>query len=364
MDSLRFTFPEVLSFIGVFQCVYIIVHVFFHAGRVRQVILPVMFFFILAVAFLSDFARGYVADLIMYYDLIAWGAWAMVIPLSVLLIVQMAKINHLPSLRDWSVLLIIPFAFVVCVVLTPHFYSGCTYSNVLTCREFEAFLDVSIVVAGAVALLIIWLRRDVFSDVLKQPAGKERYWLILALVLLNILFLALKIVSSVEYSLDGYVLADEALLISRTVLGLGFVYLVSTSMFRIYPSALFTEAKRGARDDKIGDADLPVIEAIDQLMTLDKVYHEPSYSRSDLAKELNVPEPVVSRVINLHYKKSFPQLLNEYRVEDAKRLLLDTDANIAVVSREVGFNSISSFNRVFKAIARSSPSSYRDNMIK
>ena len=107
-----------------------------------------------------------------------------------------------------------------------------------------------------------------------------------------------------------------------------------------------------------------MVDAVENLINLERIYHEPSYSRSDLAKELNVAEASVSRIINLHFKKSFPQVLNEYRVEDAKRLLLDTDASIAVVAEEVGFNSISSFNRVFKDLAGQSPSSYRQNMIK
>ena len=63
-------------------------------------------------------------------------------------------------------------------------------------------------------------------------------------------------------------------------------------------------------------------------------------------------------------RKSFPQLLNEKRVETAKTLLLDTDASIKIVAQEVGFNSLPSFNRVFKEVEGQSPSSYRKFMVK
>ena len=74
---------------------------------------------------------------------------------------------------------------------------------------------------------------------------------------------------------------------------------------------------------------------------------------------LEIPETRLSRLINAHYKKNFPLLLNEYRVEEACQLLRETDAPVNVISMEVGFNSLASFNRVFKDIAGQTASSYR-----
>jgi AraC-like DNA-binding protein len=100
---------------------------------------------------------------------------------------------------------------------------------------------------------------------------------------------------------------------------------------------------------------------IEDLLRYDKVYQEPTYSRSDLARELEISETLISRVINIYFQKSFPQLLNECRVEDAKRLLRQTKASIRVVQEEVGFNSLASFNRVFKETTGLSPSVYRES---
>ena len=357
MDNIKFTFSEVASLIGIIQCVFVIVHVFFRAGDFKQVILPVLFFLTLSVAFLSDFGRGYVLGITPYYDVINWAAWTSIIPLSVLLIFQMAHIRRLPSLFWWSILLLVPIILMANFTVVPNLYDECRLKNVV-CTPIMEWLNVSYIVAGAMALLVIWSRRNLFADVQQQPAGKERYWLILSLIILNVVLLILTTFTTVGYE------GNSNFIMMRGVLGLGFVYLVSTSMFRMYPSALFTEAKKHQPKEELDKDDESLVVAVENLIKVEKIYHEASYSRSDLARELNVTEASVSRIINLHYKKSFPQVLNEYRIEDAKRLLLDTDASIAVVAQEVGFNSISSFNRVFKDIEGRSPSSYRRNMIK
>jgi AraC-like DNA-binding protein len=156
--------------------------------------------------------------------------------------------------------------------------------------------------------------------------------------------------------------ADDIVLV-RTVLGLGFVYIVGTSLFRIYPQAVQVEMK-SVQQQGVTSAPLSLQERdlalkIEKLMTMDKVYQESTYSRTDLARECNTSETVISRVINEHFGKSLPQLLNEHRIADAKRLLTDTDAPVRVVAEQVGFNSLPSFNRVFKEMTGVAPSQFR-----
>jgi AraC-like DNA-binding protein len=102
-----------------------------------------------------------------------------------------------------------------------------------------------------------------------------------------------------------------------------------------------------------------IAERVKTLMKVDKLYHQASFSRADLAREINISENTLSRVINVTFGKSFPQLLNELRVEDAKRMLRDPGIAIQVAAFEVGFNSLASFNRAFREITGSTPSHYR-----
>ena len=112
MDKILFTVPESIALLGVFQCVYVLIYVVFRAGDFARVIIPVLYFFVLGFAFLTDLARSFIAEIFTYYDVISWVSWISVIPLSALLIIQMANITRIPSILNWTVLLTVPIAFV------------------------------------------------------------------------------------------------------------------------------------------------------------------------------------------------------------------------------------------------------------
>jgi AraC-like DNA-binding protein len=192
-------------------------------------------------------------------------------------------------------------------------------------------------------------------DVLRQEKeGQARFWLVMTLLLMNGAFLATMLVS-----LGPWLAAGQVMMI-RTILGLGLVYLSGTSLFRIYPQSV-KMALRAAQKAAAGLShdDRVLAQKIERLLDMDKVYQEPTYSRSDLARELNVAETAISRVINIYFGKSFPQVLNERRVADAQRLLRETPAPVKQVAEDVGFNSMATFNRVFREATGQTPTEYR-----
>ena len=66
----------------------------------------------------------------------------------------------------------------------------------------------------------------------------------------------------------------------------------------------------------------------------------------------------LSRLLNKHYHINFRELINEYRVEAAKEMLLIGDKKITDIALECGFQSIRSFNYVFKQITGQTPKGY------
>jgi AraC-like DNA-binding protein len=56
---------------------------------------------------------------------------------------------------------------------------------------------------------------------------------------------------------------------------------------------------------------------------------------------------------------TFTDYLARLRIEKAKTLLLDRNRRISEIAYDVGFQSLTHFNRVFKAITGQSPSDYR-----
>jgi AraC-like DNA-binding protein len=53
------------------------------------------------------------------------------------------------------------------------------------------------------------------------------------------------------------------------------------------------------------------------------------------------------------------RLPHPVRIENAKTLLLDRNRRISEIAYDVGFQSLTHFNRVFKAMTGQSPSGYR-----
>lgn len=351
IEQIQFTVPEILSLIGVTQCVYILVYIAMRAGRLSRAGLPLVYFSVIALAFFVDAAERELGGSFTHYFYLQWAAWFLGPPLSVLLIIQIAQINRTPDIKHFWVLWLIPIAFAVAHAMTLSM-EGCGAKTVI-CQETQTGLVLAGIIAGCISLLAIWLQRDIVTSITAEKTGKERYWLILALVFTNIFFLG---VMFFGLSFTGY---GEEVQLVRTILGLGFVYLAGTSLFRIYPQAVRLS---DAAPDTLSPGDIEIARRIEGLMSLEKVYHEPAYSRADLARECGISEASLSRVINLHFGKTFPQLMNEHRIGDAKRMLRETDASVRTVAGEVGFNSLATFNRVFKELTGLTPGQFRQDL--
>jgi AraC-like DNA-binding protein len=98
------------------------------------------------------------------------------------------------------------------------------------------------------------------------------------------------------------------------------------------------------------------------LLDVDKVYHNPDLSLNSLAEQLSVPAPHLSQVINDKMQQSFFDMVNSYRIKEAKQLLKGKKArekSILDIAFDVGFNSQAAFYRAFSKFAGCSPSEYR-----
>lgn len=351
MNTVNFSLQEILSLIGLVQCTYLFVHIFFIRGQIKAAAIPVLYFIVLGAAFFLDFSERQIgqSDAYWFYQ---WAAWFFGPPLSVLLVIQLSDMTKLPALKDFWVVLLIPICFLLSSIAVNN---GGSCELFEPCSELKAMLTVTGYMAGAISLLVIFSKKDLFTNVRRQKLGQERYWLILTLIFMNLFFL-----TAMMAELTDAISADQSLML-RTILGLGFVYLVSTSLLRLYKKKPAGLAK-GSDISALSESEVVIANRVNDLMKLEKVYQEPTYSRADLARECGVAETTISKIINNYFHKSFPQLLNELRVEDAKQLLLETDAPVSVVCEEVGFNSLPSFNRVFKDLTGYAPSAYRKSL--
>ncbi|PLW98826.1 MAG: hypothetical protein C0594_17895 [Marinilabiliales bacterium] len=81
-----------------------------------------------------------------------------------------------------------------------------------------------------------------------------------------------------------------------------------------------------------------------------------------LAKDLSTNRQYLSKLINDKLGKNFTQFINEYRVKEARKLLVDVESEkytIEGISELVGFNSRTTFITAFKLYTGVTPSDFR-----
>ncbi len=103
------------------------------------------------------------------------------------------------------------------------------------------------------------------------------------------------------------------------------------------------------------------------LLEIEKIYRDEKLSLISLSDRLKITPHQLSWIINQKINKSFPSLVNFYRVEEVKKKLAKSDHNettILQVAFEAGFSTKTSFNRAFKKITGLTPSQYRDKLLR
>ena len=111
------------------------------------------------------------------------------------------------------------------------------------------------------------------------------------------------------------------------------------------------------------DPDKPLVDRIHNAMENERLYAQPGLTIGDLASKVSMQEYRLRRLINqkLHYR-NFNQYLNKYRIAEAARRLRDPAESgmpISSIALDVGYASLSSFNKAFKELHGVTPTSFR-----
>jgi len=349
---MSFSLIEWLTLTGLVQSVFVLVYIILRARDWTRAALTLSYFLVLGLTFILQFSLRLDAygEQIKFAQ---WLCWLLTPPLCYLLVLQVAK-DRVPRAREFLVLLLIPIVLSIGFVLR-NFTDVCEIKKGVCLGLFHWFYWLSSI-AGIISMLALWFHKNIFSELWNAKTGKEKYWLIMVLILANIAIITINMFRS------GGGISEANAETILTIMAMVFVYVVTTTMFRVYPSPLTLNSKPRLIIREISYEEKKIAEKIKTLMDLDKLYHDPKFDRCALARELEVSESVASRVVNVAFEKSFPKLLSEYRVEDAKRMLQNYEIPVQIVATEVGFNSIASFNRIFKDLTGVSPTQYRQSI--
>lgn len=82
-------------------------------------------------------------------------------------------------------------------------------------------------------------------------------------------------------------------------------------------------------------------------------------SLPDLCSSLGYSYNYISGFMNRIFHSNFMQLINEYRIDYAQRLLTETSDNITQIATQCGYESLQSFNRNFKKVVGVTPTEFK-----
>jgi AraC-like DNA-binding protein len=212
---------------------------------------------------------------------------------------------------------------------------------------------------GLCILFSGYLLKDVFNKTLlkrEKPTARETWLLIVwsAVTIIYALYLTTVLVGS------GYLYITGSLSFSF-ILYIIIVFI----LYRKKPMPLWSTDAVKYGNKKVSESDAKLIQSrLDKLMTERQFFKNPDLKLGDVAREINIPAHQLSQLLNDNLGKSFTWFVNEYRINEASKMLLATNnLTIEAIGFEVGFNSRSTFFSAFKKLKGTTPALFQQQNI-
>lgn len=101
---------------------------------------------------------------------------------------------------------------------------------------------------------------------------------------------------------------------------------------------------------------------IETIILEEELYKNSNLTITDLSKRMKVRSHTISQLLNDNLNKNFSLFINEYRIQEAKRILdMESNLKMEIISEMCGFNSLSTFYTAFKKLEGTTPAQYAKN---
>ncbi|NME70389.1 helix-turn-helix domain-containing protein [Flammeovirga aprica] len=145
-----------------------------------------------------------------------------------------------------------------------------------------------------------------------------------------------------------------------------FAYLIFISawIFRYHSILKPIELKNTYKKEELPSNDKEVTAFVEQITVLfekENFYTKQDLTLNDVSNVMNIPSHKLTKLIQQSFKKNFPELVNEYRVQAFIKRVMMGDAEkttLLSIAYEVGFHSKSTFNRAFKKSTGMTPKEF------
>lgn len=175
-----------------------------------------------------------------------------------------------------------------------------------------------------------------------------------------------------------WVYAANLLIFIAYLIGMFYLYLVGTITFSIvfYVLLIFFMSKKNREvifkelpekyaSKKIIDTEAELLlKKLNELISTKVLYKNTSIKISHVAKEIGITPHKLSQLLNDNLGKSFTAFMNEYRIEEAKKLLQERkELTLEAIGFEAGFSSKSNFYATFKKVVGQTPSQFQQQFL-
>ena len=261
-------------------------------------------------------------------------------------------------------------ALLVALYLTPFYLQSWEYKHSQLPTKNWYYVRSALIITQFLIYLIFTIVMLVrYSKRVKTQRTPGENAILFQVRFLVVSFLGLWVLGLIRYGIDLRYPAPEHLIQTVWILPLavtGIFYALAYFGLR-KPEGLSSpepavREKKYERSTLTPERSQKYLRRLQDAMEIEKVYTDGNLTLQKLATKLSIPAQHLSQVVNEQLNQNILDYINSHRVEEAKRRLADParkHISILAIAEEVGFNSKSSFNSVFKKHANITPSEFR-----
>jgi AraC-like DNA-binding protein len=259
-------------------------------------------------------------------------------------------------------------AILVAIFLIPYYLQSREYKLAsLSSVDWYYARSALVITQFLIYLVLIVVMLVRYLRTAKKEPGTYEKAVLLQIRFLVISFIALWLVGILRYTLD--VISPSHMSQTVLILPLGVTIIVYVLAYLgLTTSEVLTGrddphiAKKYEKSTLTPERAEQYLRRLQNAMEREKLYTDGTLTLQKLATKLSIPVQHLSQVVNEHLQQNILDFINAHRVEEAKRRLVDPDRkhlSIIAIAEDVGFNSKSSFNAVFKKHTNLTPSEFR-----
>ncbi|MEP1097405.1 MAG: helix-turn-helix transcriptional regulator [Cyclobacteriaceae bacterium] len=223
---------------------------------------------------------------------------------------------------------------------------------------YYGFLLISWLYYAMQSLSLIKHKMNAFDSRTLKPVKARLFWLknyTIVFIAFLFCFLSSQILFVFTDFYPYYVMLSTVLAASLLIHFVGYWALRES---RITNSELGKTDELPFTEEKVRELKQQII----YLLENKRIYVDADVSIGDLSQALSINTKYLSQLINKEFNCSLTSLINSYRIEDSKEMIISRDydhLNFLGIATKVGFNTKNTFTRAFKRHTGMTPSQFK-----